>query len=344
LIKRFRRVAIATLAVSALALTACSGTSDAVKKPGEKAEIGSHSLVFAHITAESFPYQAGALKFKELLEKQTDGKMTVKVYPGGQLGGERDINESILTGSVHIGVGAGALATLAPIMNLLEMPFMIQGQDHMNRIIESPVGDKLAAKIHEQGKFKVLDWFSTGDSSIQTTDVSVKTPADMKGLKLRAIENPALAAALQALGANPTPMPYGEVYTGIQTGVVKGATLDWGSVNSMKLHELVKHATSPKAAFLAEPRPVIMSDAFWKSLNKAEQDAVTKAMTEAAAFERQTFKDIQDGAIKAVKDAGVQISEIDIDAFLKVLKPVWDKWAKDLAAEDILKGILDLRK
>ncbi|MEO7007484.1 MAG: TRAP transporter substrate-binding protein [Terrimesophilobacter sp.] len=327
-----------------MALTACSGTADAEVKPGEKAEIGSHSLVFAHITAESFPYQAGALKFKELLEKQTDGKMTVKVYPGGQLGGERDINESILTGSVHIGVGAGALATLAPIMNLLEMPFMIQGQDHMNRIIESPVGDKLAGMIQDQGKFKVLDWFSTGDSAIETTDVAIKTPADMKGLKLRAIENPALAAALQALGANPTPMPYGEVYTGIQTGVVKGATLDWGSVNSMHLYELVKHATSPNIAFLAEPRPVIMSAAFWTSLNKAEQGAVTKAMTEAAAFERQTFKDIQDGAIKAVKDAGVQISEIDEEAFLKVLKPVWNKWAKDLAAEDILKGILDLRQ
>ena len=165
-----------------MALTACSGTAEAEVKPGEKAEIGNHSLVFAHITAESFPYQAGALKFKELLEKQTDGKMTVKVYPGGQLGGERDINESILTGSVHIGVGAGALATLAPIMNLLEMPFMIQDQDHMNRIIDSPVGDKLAAKIQEQGKFKVLDWFSTGDSSIETTDVAIKTPADMKGL------------------------------------------------------------------------------------------------------------------------------------------------------------------
>ena len=161
--------------------------------------------------------------------------------------------------------------------------------------------------------------------------MAIKTPADMKGLKIRAIENPALAAALQALGANPTPMPYGEVYTGIQTGVVKGATLDWGSVNSMHLYELVKHATSPSAAFLAEPRPIIMSDSFWKSLNKAEQDAVTKAIGEAAAFERQTFKDVQAEAIKAVEKAGVKISEIDEEAFLTVLRPVWDKWAKDLA-------------
>lgn len=344
MVKRYRHSVLAALAVSALALTACSGPGDNGPTAADGDEIGTHSLVFAHITADTYPYQIGALKFKELLEAQTDGKMTVKVFPGGQLGQERDINESILAGSVQIGVGAGALATLAPIMNLLEMPFMIQGQDHMNRIIESPLGDDLASMIHEQGKFTVLDWFSTGDSSIQTTDVAIKTPADMKGLKLRVIENPALAAAIQALGANPTPMPYGEVYTGIQTGVVEGSTLDWGSVNSMHLYELIHHATSPKAAFLAEPRPVIVSDTFWASLNKAEQAAMMKAMKEAAAYERQYFKDIQGDAIKAVEAAGVQISEIDEDAFLEILKPVWDKWAKDLGAEDILKGILDLRQ
>lgn len=344
MVRRSRRVAIAALAVIAVALTGCGRVAPSSNPAGDSEEIGAHTLVFAHITPEAFPYQSGAVKFKELLEEQTKGKMKVNVFPGGQLGGERDINESILTGSVHIGVGAGALATLAPIMNVLELPFMIQGQDHMNRIIASPVGDQLAKRISEQGKFRVLDWFSTGDSSIQTVDVPITTPADLKGVKLRAIENPALSAALQALGANPTPMPYGEVYSGIQTGVVKGATLDWGSVNSLHLYELVKHATSPKAAFLAEPRPVIVSEKFWATLNKAEQEAVTKAMTEAAAFERQLFKDIQGDAITAVTKAGVKISEIDEDAFLTILRPVWDKWAKDLDAEEILKGILDLRQ
>lgn len=344
MVKRYRHAVIASLAISTLLLTACSSTSENKPTAAGGDEIGTHSIVFAHITAESYPYQIGAMKFKELLEEQTDNKMTVKVFPGGQLGQERDINESILAGSVQMGIGAGALATIAPIMNILEMPFMMQGQDHMERLIESPIGDELKSMIHEQGKYTVLDWFSTGDSAIQTTNVAIKTPQDMKGLKLRVIENPALAQALQALGANPTPMPYGEVYTGIQTGVVEGSTLDWGSIKALHLDELVHYSTSPKSPFLAQPRPVIVSDTFWASLNKAEQDAVMKAMKEAAAFERQYFKDTQADAIKAVQDAGVQVSEIDEDAFLEILRPFWDKWAKDLGAEDILAGILELRQ
>lgn len=270
--------------------------------------------------------------------------MKVELYPGGQLGGERDINESIQEGSVHIGIGAGALATLSPIMNLLELPFLIQDQDHMNRIVDSPVAGKLAERIKEEGDFHVLDWFSTGDSSIQSKDVAIHTPADMAGLKLRSIENPALADALQALGANPTPMPYGEVYTGVQTGVIEGATLDWGSVNSMRLFELIDHATSPNAAFLAEPRPVIVSATFWASLNDAERDAIADAMQEAASFERQHFKELQGEAVKAIEAAGVEITEIDEQAFIDKLTPVWNKWAADLKAEDILQAILDLRE
>lgn len=340
-ILRFASIAAAT----ALIVTGCSridGGGGAAPDDGS-GDIRERTIVFAHITADTFPYQAGAMKFKELLEESTDGAMKVTVYPGGQLGNERDINESILEGSVHIGVGAGALATQAKIMNLLELPFMIGGQEHMQRIIDSPVAEKLADRIEEQGGYEVVAWFSTGDSAIQTVDRAISTPADMQGLKLRAIENPALADALSALGANPTPMPYGEVYTGVQTGVVEGATLDWGSVNSMHLYEIVKYTTSHESAFLAEPRPVIVSRAFWDGLNDAERKVFSTAIQEAAAFERETFLDVQTKAIAAIEAAGLTFTELDQDAFQAVLEPVWQKWAKDLDAQEILDGILELR-
>ncbi|WP_309105515.1 TRAP transporter substrate-binding protein [Arthrobacter sp.] len=334
-------IATAMLAATALVLTACQGGAPG---GGNSEEIRERKLVFALITPESFPYFDGAEKFKQVVEEKTDGKITVDVFAGGQLGQERDINESILDGSIHVGVGAGALATLAPVMNLLELPFLIQDQAHMQRIVDSPAADQLAERIRNEGKFHVLDWFSTGDSSIQTVDVPISEPSDLNGLKLRSIENPALTDALRALGANPTPMPYGEVYTGIQTGVIEGATLDWGSVNSLKLFELIKHATAPEAAFLAEPRPVIVSADFWDTLNQAEQEAISEAMTEAATYERQFFVDLQEDAIAAVKGAGVQVSEINEQAFLEILEPVWNKWAADLDAEEMLNTIRDLRE
>lgn len=340
--RRILRVA-ALAAATALLATGCSRVEGGSEPVDSAGEIREHNIVFAHITAETFPYQAGALRFKERLEDLSGGAMTVTVYPGGQLGNERDINESILEGSVHIGVGAGALATQAQIMNLLELPFMINGQAHMQAIIDSPVADQLAAAIEDQGGYKVVAWFSTGDSAIQSVDRAITTPADMQGLKLRAIENPALADALSSLGANPTPMPYGEVYAGVQTGVVEGATLDWGSVNSMHLYEIVGYTTSPDAAFLAEPRPVIVSKKFWDSLNKAEQEVFSQAITEAAEFERATFIEVQTAAVEAIKAAGLTFTEIDQDAFRAVLEPVWQKWATDLDAQEILDGILALR-
>ena len=337
-----RKFAIALSAAVVLALTACSGASPAA--PNEADGIRKQTLVFAHITAETFPYHDGALKFKELLEEATDGTITVDVFPGGQLGQERDINESILEGSVHIGIAAGALATLAPIVNLNLLPFMIQDQQHMNRIIASKVGDQIAERISSEGGFHVVDYFSTGDSSIQSVGVAITHPSHMKGLKLRALENAALTDAMQTLGANPTPMPYGEIYTGVQSGVIEGATLDWNSVLSMRLYELIDHATAPSAAFLAYPCPVIMSNEFWESLNAAEQKVISEAMTEAADFQRKLFIEMKDEAVKEVIATGLTITEIDQEAFVEALRPVWNKWAKKLGAEDILDTILSLRE
>ncbi|WP_213451373.1 TRAP transporter substrate-binding protein [Rhizomonospora bruguierae] len=330
---------LAAVITVGLAATGCS-------RPTNSADGGTkaRNLVFAYITPETFPYHDGAKKFKELIEQNSGGKFTVQLHPAGQLGNERDINESILDGAVHIGVGAGALAGLAPSVNLLELPFLIKNQDHMQRVIDSPAAAELAKRIKEEGKFEVIDWFSTGDSSIQSVDRPIRTPADLKGLKLRSIENPALADALQTLGANPTPMPFGEVYTGVQTGVVKGATLDWGSVYSLKLHELIKYATTPDVAFLAEPRPVIMSSAFWDSLSDEERKLIDESMAEAAKYEREVFRTKQQEAIDNVVKAGVTLTDIDEKAFDDAVRPAWDKWAKQLKAEQLLEQILAVRE
>lgn len=341
---------IALAVTTCLALGACAGGGNSTAESstggggGAAAEdIRQQELIFAYITAETFPYHDGAQKFAELVEEKSDGNITVKLFPGGQLGQERDINESILDGSVHIGIGAGALAGVAPVVNILELPFLIENQEHMNAIVDSPVADQLAERIRDEGGYHVLDWFSTGDSSIQTVDRAIETPEDLDGLKLRSIENPALADALSTLGANPTPMPYGEVYTGVQTGVIEGATLDWGSVRSMRLHELVGYATTPDRAFLAEPRPVIVSADFWDGLNSAEQEAISSAMTEAAAFERELFKERQQEAYEEIEASGLTITEIDEPAFEAALEPVWNKWATDLNAQEILDGIRETR-
>jgi tripartite ATP-independent transporter DctP family solute receptor len=309
---------------------------------GGGGDIKSHTITFAYTTPATFPYQDGAQRFKDVIEKASDGKITVKLFPGGQLGNERDMEENILNGGVTMGVTAGGLAQFAPIVNLFELPFLINGQDHMKRIITSDVGAKLEDLIAEGG-YKVVGWFSTGDSAIQTVKNPVNSPDDLKGVKLRAQEAPSLVDSLKALGANPTPMPFGDIYSGVQTGLIEGATLDWSSVNSLKLTEMVHYSTTPDVAFLAEPRPVVVSQKFWKSLTADEQAMFTDAMKQASEHEFQVFNDRQAKAVADVKAAGVKITDIDPAPFLEKVKPVWDKWAKQLNAEDIVKQIDALR-
>jgi TRAP-type transport system periplasmic protein len=302
------------------------------------------TLRFALITAEAFPYMDGARKFKELVEEQSNGEIEVLIYPGGQLGNEREINEAILEGSIHIGVGAGAMANLAPIYNIVQVPFLIQGQDHMEAIALGDVGEQLAELIEEQAGFRVLAWFSTGDSPIETVSKPVHHPDDLAGLKIRVIETPVLVDAMRALGANPTPMPYTEVYTGLQQGVIEGAHLDVMSVDTLKIYEVAKFMTDwEQITFVSEPRPVIMNAEFFDSLSEQHQTLIQEAMLEAAEHERQVFRDRMAEIRERLIEHGVTITDVEAEAFVERVQPVWQKYADELGAEDLLQQILALK-
>lgn len=312
---------------------------------GQAAFAQTITLRFAMITADSFPYMDGARKFKELVEARSKGAIKVLLFPGGQLGNEREINEAILEGSIQIGVGAGAMANLAPIYNIVQVPFLIQGQEHMAAIADGPIGKKLADRIEQQAGFKVLAWFSTGDSPIETVKKAVTSPADLAGVKIRVIETPVLVDAMRALGANPTPMPYTEVYTGLKQGVIEGAHLDVLSVDTLKVAEVAKFMTDwEQITFVSEPRPVIMSAKYFATLSPENQKLIQDAMKEAAVHERQVFKDKMASIRKKLLEQGVTISKVDAAAFVEKLKPVWAKYAAQLKAEDLLAEIVALRK
>lgn len=297
-------------------------------------------LKFAHITPTTFPYHDGALKFKEVVERLSGGRVEVQVFPAAQLGGERDINEGIRLGTVHVGVGAGALAGFAPVYNIVELPFLIKNQDHMERVADGPAGKLLARRIEEQSGFKVLGFWSTGDSGIQTVRGPVRTPDDLRGVKIRVMENQALIESVRGLGASPTPIPFPEVYTSLKQGVVEGAHLDYTALYTTKIFETIKFVTEPGANFLAEPRPVIMSAKFFASLPADVQKLIQRAADEAIAFERKLFRERQAQAISELRARGITFTSIDDKAFLERMQPIWRRIARELKAEDLLDEII----
>ena len=295
---------------------------------------------FAHHAPVTYPYQDGALKFKEVAERISGGKLEVQVFGGGQLGGERDLLEGIKLGTIHMCIGAGALANFAPAYNVVQLPFLIKNQEHMVKIAEGPAGKLLSQRIEEQGGYKVLGYFSTGDSGIQTVKGPVRTPADLKGVKIRVMENPALIESMRAMGANPTPLPFPELYTSMKQGVVEGATIDYTALWTTKVYEAVKYVTEPGFHFLAEPRPVLISAKYFASLPADVQKWIAQAAQEASVYERSLFKDRQGKAIEDLRAKGIQFAKMDEAAFLTAMKPVWQKVAAGYKAEDLLDAIV----
>jgi tripartite ATP-independent transporter DctP family solute receptor len=297
-------------------------------------------IKLAHHAPMTFPYQDGALKFKEVAERLSGGKIEVQVFGGAQLGGERDLLEGIRLGTVQMAIGAGALANFAPSYNVVQLPFLIKNQEHMTKIAEGPAGKLLSQRIEEQSGFKVIGYFSTGDSGIQTVKAPVRTPADLKGVKIRVMENPALIESMRALGANPTPLPFPEVYTSMKQGVVEGATIDYTALWTTKVYEAVKFVTEPGFHILSEPRPLLISARFLASQPADVQQWIMQAGTEAAAYERSIFKERQTKAIEELRAKGIQFGKMDDKAFLETMRPVWAKIAKEYKAEDLLEAIV----
>jgi tripartite ATP-independent transporter DctP family solute receptor len=297
-------------------------------------------IKFAHHAPVTYPYQDGALKFKEVAERISGGKLEVQVFGGAQLGGERDLLEGIKLGTIHMCIGAGGLANFAPAYNVVQLPFLIKNQEHMVKIAEGPAGKLLSQRIEEQGGYKVLGYFSTGDSGIQTVKGPVRTPADLKGVKIRVMENPALIESMRALGANPTPLPFPELYTSMKQGVVEGATIDYTALWTTKVYEAVKYVTEPGFHFLAEPRPVLISAKYFASQPAEVQQWIAQAAQEASVYERSLFKDRQGKAIEDLRAKGIQFAKMDEAAFLSAMKPVWQKVAASYKAEDLLDAIV----
>jgi tripartite ATP-independent transporter DctP family solute receptor len=323
-----RRLALAVVVFALAAHIAPVGAQDKIV------------IKFAHHAPVTFPYQDGAVKFKEVAERLSGGKLDVQVFGGAQLGGERDLLEGLRLGTVHMCIGAGALANFAPAYNIVQLPFLIKNQEHMTRIAEGPAGKLLAQRIEEQGGYKVLGYFSTGDSGIQTVKAPVRTPADLKGVKIRVMENPALIESMRALGANPTPLPFPELYTSMKQGVVEGATIDYTALWTTKVYEAVKYVTEPGFHFLAEPRPILISTRFFGSQSADVQKWIAQAAAEAAVYERSLFKDRQSKAIEDLRGKGIQFTKMDDRAFLETMRPVWQKVASTYKAEDLLDAII----
>lgn len=284
------------------------------------------TMKVATIVAESFPYVDGLRFWKQKVEERTAGELELQVFHTAQLGDERTINEGILAGSIHAGIGAGAWAQFVPAYNVVELPFLIKDMQHMYKLADGELGERIGQQAETKG-FKVLAYYSTGDQHFQTRRAQIKTLADFKELKIRVIQNRAMVEGFRALGAVPSPLPYPEIYTALQQGTVDGTANDVLSVVSAKFYEVAKFFTV--SSYVVEPRPMIMSKAYFDGLPKEVQTLLIDTARKSAVFERKLFEDRSAGAMDEIKKNGMTVLQLsDREKWIEASRPAWDEFGK----------------
>ena len=284
---------------------------------------------------------AAAWLFRHYVEDHSD-TLDVQISGSSEIGSDQDVIQAMQLGSgatMHIG-GTALFNTFIPEVGVLDLPFMWTSFDHVGRALEGDVGTKLSAKFEGAG-FKVLGWgVSWGYRDVVTRTVEATKPSDLDGQKLRTIQSPIYVAAINLMGANATPMAFGEIYTALQTGVLDGFEHAPSMVLSSKLYEVTKHISLTR--HLLGPTVMTYSLPLWNQLD----DQQKKVVQDAADFALQTSRALapvkEKESLDKLKALGMTVSEIDTSSFREKAVGVQDQLAEGIGATDLLKEIRDL--
>ena len=263
----------------------------------------------------------------------------VKVFPASQLGQTREVIEAMRLGSGAAGTtgGPAEYASFVRRLGVLGLPFLWKSYEHALAVLDGPVGKELDQDMEKAG-FKTLSWaVSWGYRNVITSKKEVKQAADLKGLKIRTIPTKVFVAAINSMGANATPMNFGEIYTSLQSGVLDGYEHTAATTISFKMYEVACCMALTK--HLMDPTFLVFSLAEWKKLSPAAQAALQKAANEAAKVVREMAPQREGQALAEVKRLGMKVNEIDTAPLVKASLKAQDELAKEFGAEKLLEQI-----
>ncbi|HHV58508.1 MAG TPA: TRAP transporter substrate-binding protein [Firmicutes bacterium] len=327
--KKLTIVALTCFLVLAVVLSGCSGKGPA----GQDGSAGDKPVVLklGHVNSDKDLWQDGSLKFAELVSQKTGGKVKVEVYPSSQLGNDRDMAEGLQMGSVDFALIAGVLGNFEPSIQLLEMPYLFRDDDHLRKVLYGPIGQEIFDKLLSSASIRGLTYWDRGPREV-TSNKPINSPADLKGLKIRVPEIPPMVAAWKAMGANPTPMAFGEVYTALQQHTIDAQENPISIIYSARFNEVQKYLamTNHKYEYVI----LAMSDKTYQKLTPDQQKAVEEAAKEAADYYNNLVTSKTDQMLKELKDKGMQVTTPNAEEFAKLAKTTHaefaDKYGKDI--------------
>ena len=273
---------------------------------------------------EGYPTVTAVEYMGELLEERSDGRLCIEVFHSAQLGEEKDTIEQTQLGVIDMNrVSLGPFNNIIEETKVFSLPYIFRSTDHMHNVVDGEIGDAILAEFENHGLVG-LAYYDGGSRSFYNSQKPITSIGDIDGLKFRVMQSDVFVDMVDALGGNATPMPYGEVYSSIQTGVIDGAENNWPSFESSGHYEVAGYYTLDQ--HLIVPEVLVMSKAAYDKLSAEDQALVRQAAKDSVPVMREQWEAREAASEEKVRAAGVEIVEdIDKTPFIEAMVPVYEK-------------------
>ena len=318
------------IVLAVLALVAAFGFATS---PAEESSEEPIVLRLAETHVQDYPTTQGDYRFAQLVEERTNGRIQIEVYHSSQLGEERDVIEQVQFGAIDFTrVSISPLAAFSPSLDALQMPYLYRDSEHMWNVLKGEIGDEFLASL-EPADFVGLAWYDSGSRSFYNSVREITSVADMAGLKFRVQQSDLMVGLVEALGAVATPMPFGEVYSALQTGVIDGAENNWPSYYSTSHYEVAPYYTLDRHTRV--PEILIGSKIVMDRLSAADQAIIRQAARDSIDYQIQQWADFVEVSETEIRAAGNIITELSPEAYAEfqaAMQPLYDALSPELQA------------
>lgn len=347
-----KKVLTATLAAALLvgALSGCggssapasstapsqAGTSSAGEASAEAADPVLNFKLAENQPADN-PISKGMQKFADLVKEKTGGTVNIEVYLDAQLGTENETIDQIQAGTLDFArINTSALASTADEVGVFTLPYVFTSTEQKYKVLDGEIGKGVSDGLTKYNMIG-LEYWEAGSRNFYSVKKPIKSLADMKGMKVRVQQSDVAIKMVELLGAAATPMAYGEVYQGLQTGVIDAAENDFVSYYTSGHYEVAKYFTLD--GHMAPPAMLLMSQTSWDKMSESQQQAVREAAKEAVVWQREAMQTYQDEARAKVEEAGCEIFEVDAKEFQNAVSEIYDMYPQYADAIAAIKAV-----
>jgi tripartite ATP-independent transporter DctP family solute receptor len=292
----------------------------------------------ADTQSEDYPTVQALRYMGRLIDERTSGRLQIRVFHSRQLGEEKETIEQTRVGAIDLNrTNVALIGSFVPAMNVLAMPFLFRSIDHLQKVLDGPIGTEILDSFEPYG-FVGLTFYDSGARSIYDCARPVRSLADLKGLRIRVQQSEQMSGMIRALGAEPVELPYGQVLTGLSTRLIDGAENNWpsfittGHYKYASFYTLTEHTMSPEV--------LVMSLKAWKSLSSEDQKLFRGAALESSRFMRKIWNDLEERSRQQAEAAGVTvIRDFDRGPFEAAMAPIYEKARHDPVAAGLIERI-----